>query len=90
MKQKVANKVKGLPVALYPNPSNGQVNFQVISTYHQAIILTVLNQMGKEVFRSEGTAQLEVTKDFSSLPKGLYIAKVQTGTDVKTQSLLIQ
>jgi len=86
----VVNKIKGLLVALYPNPSNGRVSFQIIAAEQQAIVLTVLNQMGKEVFRSEGTAQLEVTKDFSSLPKGLYIAKVQTGTDVKTQSLLIQ
>ena len=53
-------------------------------------MLTVLNQVGKKVFRSEGTTQLEVTKDFSDLPKGLYIAKVQTGTNVRTQSLLVQ
>ncbi|MGI4885869.1 MAG: T9SS type A sorting domain-containing protein [Janthinobacterium lividum] len=90
IKKKVVNKIKDLLVALYPNPSNGRVIFQVIAAEQQAIVLTVLNQMGKEVFRSEGTTQLETTKDFSDLPKGLYITKVQTGTDVKTQSLLIQ
>lgn len=90
IKQKVISKIKQLLVALYPNPSTGRVSFQVVADDQQAIVLTVLNQMGKEVFRSEGTTQLETTKDFSSLPKGLYITKVQTGTDVKTQSLLIQ
>ncbi|AMJ65500.1 T9SS type A sorting domain-containing protein [Hymenobacter sp. PAMC 26628] len=90
IKQKVISKIKQLLVALYPNPSTGRVSFQVVADDQQAIVLTVLNQMGKEVFRSEGTTQLEATKDFSNLPKGLYIAKVQTGTDVKTQSLLIQ
>ncbi|TPG65926.1 T9SS type A sorting domain-containing protein [Hymenobacter nivis] len=90
IKQKVIKKIKQLLVALYPNPSTGRVSFQVVADDQQAIVLTVLNQMGKEVFRSEGTSQLEATKDFSNLPKGLYITKVQTGTDVKTQSLLIQ
>lgn len=90
IKQKVVSKIKQLLVALYPNPSTGRVSFQVVAENQQAIVLTVLNQMGKEVFRSEGTTQLETTKDFSSLPKGLYVTKVQTGTDVKTQSLLIQ
>ncbi|AWM31964.1 T9SS type A sorting domain-containing protein [Hymenobacter nivis] len=90
IKQKVISKIKQLLVALYPNPSNGRVNFQVVAEDQQTIVLTVLNQMGKEIFRSEGTTQLETTKDFSSLPKGLYITKVQTSTNVKTQSLLIQ
>ncbi len=79
-----------LLVTQYPNPSSGQVAFKVTAPDKQPIRLSVLNQLGREVFRSEGTKLLEATKDFSGLPKGLYITRVQTDNEIKTQSLLIQ
>ena len=77
-------------LACYPNPSSGRVSFAVEAHGTQTIILTVVDRMGREVFRSVGTNQLAVEKDFSSLPKGLYVAKVQTNSEVQTQQLLIQ
>ena len=82
--------VSDLLVSCYPNPSSGQVTFKVAAPNQQSIKLTVVDRMGREVFRSEGTKQLAATKDFGSLPKGLYVAKVQTGNEVKTQLLMIE
>jgi len=36
------------------------------------------------VFHDESLEQLAITKNISELPKDLYVAKVQTGTKVKT------
>ena len=77
-------------VSLFPNPSSGQVTFRITAPAQQLVKLTVVNQMGQEVFRGEGPQPLALTKDFSGLPKGLYVARAQTGTEVKTQLLQIE
>jgi len=76
--------------SLFPNPSNGQVTFQITAPNQQNIKLSVVDGMGKEVFHEEGKSELKLTHDFSNLPKGLYVAKVQTNTEVKSQILQIQ
>ncbi|WP_310392033.1 T9SS type A sorting domain-containing protein [Hymenobacter sp.] len=76
--------------SLFPNPSNGQVTFQITAPDQQDIKLSVVDGMGKEVFHEEGKSVLKLTHDFSNLPKGLYVAKVQTNTEVKSQILQIQ
>lgn len=79
-----------LQVSCYPNPASGRVTFQVEALGNQPITLTVVDRMGREVLRSEGTKRLATTKDCSALPKGLYVAKVQTGKAVKTRLLQIE
>ena len=66
------------------------MTFRITAPAQQLVKLTVVNQMGQEVFRGEGPQPLALTKDFSGLPKGLYVAKAQTGTEVKTQLLQIE
>ena len=90
LKAKRVRDLIALIVSQFPNPSSGLVSFKVTAPGQELIKLTVVDRLGKEVFRSEGTAQLETSKDFSNLPKGLYITKVQTGSEVKTQALLIE
>ncbi len=90
IRDRIVHDIKALLVSLYPNPSSGCVAFKVAAAGEKLIKLTVVDWMGKEVFHSEGAEQLEVTKDFSGLPKGLYVARVQTDTQLKTQLLLIQ
>ena len=77
-------------VSMYPNPASNQVTFRATAPDHQLIKLTVLDRMGREVFHGEGLEQLTITKNISGLPKGLYVAKVQTGTKVKTQILVLE
>ena len=89
VRQELAEAGK-LLVSLFPNPSSGQVTFRITAPAQQLVKLTVVNQMGQEVFRNEGLQPLALTKDFSGLPKGLYVARAQTGTEVKTQLFQIE
>ncbi|WP_052732536.1 S8 family serine peptidase [Hymenobacter terrenus] len=79
-----------LLVSLFPNPTNGRVTFQITAPTQQDIKLSVVDRMGKEVFHTQGNSALTLTQDFSALPKGLYVAKVQTNNEVKSQILEIQ
>jgi hypothetical protein len=86
----VAPTAKLQTAAIYPNPSSDVVNFAVTGKANQAIRLTVVNNMGTLVYQAEGTERLTLTKDFSSLPKGLYTARIQVGKDVSTQQFQIR
>lgn len=79
-----------LVLSLFPNPASGQVNFRAVAPNRESLQLTVVDQMGKEVFAGTGTGELSLSKDFSGLPKGLYVARVQTSTEVKTQLLTVE
>lgn len=74
-----------LLVSLFPNPSSGRVSFRLTAPAQPLVKLTVVNQMDQEVFRGEGPPPLALTKDFSGRPQGLYVARAQTGAEVKTQ-----
>ena len=84
------HRTDALAVSLFPNPANGPVTFTAKTPANQAYVLTVLDHMGREVFRHASSDAQPIVHDFSRLPRGPYIAKVQTGTAVKTQLLMLE
>lgn len=73
---------------IYPNPAKGSINikgdFIIAGT-----TLTITNLLGKQVI----VQLLSIgnnTIDISSLPKGFYIATIQTAEGRKTQKLIVE
>lgn len=71
---------------LYPNPSAGLVS---IMSEVRIDNLEVINLEGKRVFQSGRNQSIPAMLDFTHLPSGLYLIKVETATGIQTQKLSI-
>jgi|GEM_PF-1032067 len=69
---------------IYPNPSNGQFN---ISNPDRMASISIFNAIGDEIY-SNGSLPQSI--DLSSHPKGIYVARIQSGTTVKFEKLVIK
>ncbi|QIL75474.1 T9SS type A sorting domain-containing protein [Hymenobacter sp. HDW8] len=92
-----ASSIKGsgsLPIgteaSVYPNPSTGEVTFNVVAADNQPISVVVSDLSGREVFRTKGTQRLSLTQNLGSLPKGMYITKFEVAGRSSSQKLVIQ
>ncbi len=64
--------------ALYPNPCNNQLTFELGETPKQLKIYDVL---GKEMGSAYQSTDTKLQVDVSSLPKGMYFVKLQFGSN---------
>lgn len=68
---------------IYPNPTDGLVQFQLTATESIDLELVVFDMIGKEIFtrKLNGTNQIEYTFDFSDLAPGVYsiVGKTEQG-----------
>ncbi|MDQ3048544.1 MAG: T9SS type A sorting domain-containing protein, partial [Bacteroidota bacterium] len=79
-------------ISVYPNPTNGLFNIAVeISTATEMTIL-VTNIQGKQVYSSveNATAGSLITIDLSSVSKGIYFVKVNSGSAFSVSKLIVQ
>ncbi len=85
------NTVNGNDVNIYPNPSNGVVNFSVNGPNNDNINIKVFDIVGKLVFSEimNVNGLKNTSYNFSSYAKGMYVAHIQSGNDLKTQKFVI-
>lgn len=80
-------------VSIQPNPSNGVLIISLTGVNDQHVNLSVLDLRGRMVyhedFRSPSVA-MDRKIDLSSLSKGTYLFKVETGKDQKIEKIVIQ
>jgi hypothetical protein len=78
--------------SVYPNPSNGLVNFRFTPENQGKTTIDIFSVTGELMYRVfEGTLEsgIEKTIQFTKpLAEGLYIYKMTNGTDVKTGRLI--
>ncbi len=86
------NTINGNDVNIYPNPSNGVVNFSVNGPNNDNINIKVFDIVGKLVFSEimNVNGLKNTSYNFSSYAKGMYIAHIQSGNDLKTQKFVVQ
>lgn len=75
------NSLTGLRI--YPNPSKGVF---IIEGMNQNVNIRIYNAFGDEIYNS---VNLTLSIDLSSHPKGIYVAKIQYGTAIKFEKLVI-
>jgi hypothetical protein len=79
--------------SVQPNPNNGTFFVNVAGASDQDVSITVIDMMGKEIFRNTSrAASSSVTRkiDLSGAGKGTYIIKVNTATDQKIEKIIIR
>lgn len=76
-----------LPVNIYPNPTNGNINIEL--PYSSDVKIRIFNILGKEVYSNISNLNL-VSIDLSDNPRGLYFVEIDNGFNkqVKKISLL--
>lgn len=79
-------------LSVYPNPNDGLMNFVLTQSNANNVNLTVFNAAGQQVFAKNYGNTMAVNQEINlrHLPKGIYIARVQTGETVSTQKVIIQ
>jgi hypothetical protein len=80
-------------VTLQPNPSSGIFFANISGVRDQIVNVVVLDLQGKIVYNDaikSGSNALIKKMDLSSLSKGTYVVKFQTGKDQKTEKIVIQ
>ena len=80
-------------VSIYPNPSNGLLTFSINNVVTNQIVISILDIQGKIVFTETDkniAAEYKKQINLSDLAKGIYYVKLNIGSEVKTQKLIIQ
>ncbi|MGZ3899228.1 MAG: SBBP repeat-containing protein [Bacteroidia bacterium] len=81
----------GNQIALYPNPSNGNVIIDLGSIKERDLIITVYNAIGTKVYEKDiYTNESMQYLDLSTTPKGAYILKIKILTEVYTKRIIIR
>jgi hypothetical protein len=76
-------------VAVYPNPSNtGKFYVKVGEMESDKLQITVINQQGKTIYQTEATHQNETLIDLPTLPKGLYLLRIDMGKRSITKKII--
>jgi Secretion system C-terminal sorting domain/Redoxin len=70
--------------ALYPNPTTGLLNFIT----NETLAISILDLTGKTVFSAEGINNGN-TVDLSNLQKGMYIARIKSGSSERVEKIVI-
>jgi hypothetical protein len=76
-------------IKAYPNPSTGIVNIMSNAKSGGLKTITLLNPIGEEILKVEAENQLELSIDFSSQPKGVYLLRLDTENESVIQKVIL-
>lgn len=75
--QEVVADFETLPIKVYPNPSNGQITFEVLHNISSRYELQVFDLAGKSVYQQQFSDDI-FHWDKSNLPVGMYVFKIKS------------
>jgi hypothetical protein len=76
-------------VSIYPNPSNGIINFSNMPAFSNTQV-TIYNQLGESVYKGKINASAKTQIDLSSLTKGVYFLSMTSEKIVLNQKIVLQ
>jgi|ERR1019366_6997537 hypothetical protein len=88
----VENSINNI-FTVYPNPNTGICKIAVTNTNSTDLSITIIDILGKEVFRlSDKNSSAEYKKEINleHLSTGIYSIQLSIGTDIKTRKIIIQ
>ena len=86
------NSNEAFTLSLSPNPSQGIFTIKITGLQKQESNFTVSDIHGRTLLRETlvGTKTVSRQVDISNYPKGIYMVKVQTADQVRTEKMVIQ
>jgi len=80
-------------VLVYPNPTSGSFSIVINSLSYSELLIKIVDVQGKEIFSSfdkdvKGTYIKQI--NLEDISKGLYFITLSSGSEIKTQKLIIQ
>ncbi|MGB0390609.1 MAG: T9SS type A sorting domain-containing protein [Salibacteraceae bacterium] len=84
---------KSLSIALYPNPTKGDLNVDLKGYLGQIVEIEVLTTNGqlvkKKIIDSNNQSELNAQIDLNDVAQGLYFVKISTGDETKIERITI-
>lgn len=83
-------KTKNGNLRIYPNPTNGEVNFEMDGIQSQELTVTIFDLMGKEVFNiTPSTHNNKIVINLDALENGVYLIRTGFADESRTTRLII-
>ena len=76
-------------IKAFPNPSTGVVNIVSGAKSGGLKTITLLNLIGEEILKVEAEKKLELSLDFSSQPKGVYLLSLDAENESIIEKLIL-
>ena len=87
----VGEKEKEEPgFTVYPNPARDKIMIIPRKMHHDKLTLTITGFMGNQVFTAVFQNQGVCEVDVSSLPQGMYILKIETGSGLEVKKIMVR
>jgi len=79
-------------VSVYPNPNDGQFTLQVNNPETADLVIELMDVQGQTIYKNEVKSVMNYNEeiDASAFAKGIYYLRVNNGTDIKVQKVVIQ
>jgi hypothetical protein len=80
-------------VSIYPNPSNGLFTLNINNAVSNQVVISILDLQGKVVYSESDknvSAQYNKQINLTDLAKGIYYVKLNIGSEVQIQKLIVQ
>lgn len=74
----------------YPNPATNKITISTSSILPGEIVISIVGLNGQQIKRDSFQNQKLFEMDVSTLPKGIYLIKIQTKNGIETKKLVIQ
>ncbi len=76
-------------VNIFPNPTTGELNIKIVPSTHSSVSVIIINTLGEIMFK-EKINSTGNKLDISSLPKGLYFIKLNSGENTIIKKIIKQ
>ncbi len=80
-------------ISLYPNPTTGMFTLNINNANTNHVVISIVDMQGKIVYNESDknvSSQYNKQIDLSDLAKGIYYVKLNIGSDVQIQKLIVQ
>lgn len=84
---KIDNKGDDFKFQIYPNPTAGKFSIDLRDN-SESLQIEIYNSVGKLVYTKKHTKQNKIEIDITSLPKGVYLIKLNSGISSVTKQIL--
>ncbi|MFW5805769.1 MAG: T9SS type A sorting domain-containing protein, partial [Bacteroidales bacterium] len=79
-------------LAIYPNPTEGDVMIEMALAEKQDVVLTIINSSGQLVrnYKFDDVDQLRKSIDLNDVAKGLYNLRINAGDTYYTRQIIVR